>query len=119
MNEFARSLADHAPYLTALIVLVVMFLRFLVKQGEAQAARDAKFFEFVSEQNGRFKDLGDACHLVQRESIQAIEKNQERATKAIEENAKAFSRVEKVHEELLRTLHALGAERRSPKAEQQ
>lgn len=89
-----EKIAEQVPALAVLVFVVVVFLR-------SQGKRDEAFLGFIEQQNERFKNLGDACHVVQ-----------EKATTAIAENTKMYGRLEKALEQTTEKIQAIGVERR-------
>ena len=79
MDEVFKNLIDQAPWAAALLVLVVIFVRYLSKRDTDHndtvkrivAAHDARIGTMV----GDFTSHSEQCATVQQESIKATERN--------------------------------------------
>lgn len=81
MDQILLDLLKQSPSAVAVIVIVLIFVRYLDRRDEGQSARE-------DARNIILRQLNDACHIFHQNQTERIEKVFEKCRQAIEENTR-------------------------------
>lgn len=87
VDGLVGNLIESAPAAAMVVIVVVLFIRYLRVRDEASERRESKMLAYMEERDTKLAEtlrhMGDDCHGVQRRTIEALEANSRALTLAL------------------------------------
>jgi len=89
MDAILTKLIDQSPMAAALLILVIIFMRFISKERDRNERIETRAQESIT-------NMGQECHAFQREMVAKADASHTKVSAALDRNTEAYARTSEV-----------------------